>query len=94
MKSPQKLVQRGWKAVAILVTGSLMQFSFEGCNDMLTNLTRYVDPCATFLANCAPGSFETNAADIGDYCVDPACTVPGGCGQLGPPLGTITQVCP
>ncbi len=65
----------------------------ESCDDRLAAITQYVDPCGTFLANCAPGDFQVNAADVGDYCVDPACTVPGACGG-GQPLGTITNVCP
>lgn len=63
------------------------------CDDQLVGLTRFVDPCGTFLANCAPGSFEVNAADVGDFCVDPACTVPGACDNAQP-LGTITDICP
>jgi len=65
----------------------------ESCDDRVVSLTRYVDPCGTFLANCAPGEFEVRRADVGDYCVDPACTVPGLCGG-GQPLGTITDICP
>jgi hypothetical protein len=85
-----------WRSAALALTfGSTFQLSFlDSCNDRLINATRYVDPCATFLANCAPGSFVTNAADIGDYCVDPTCSVPGGCGNPPPTLGTQTELCP
>ncbi len=82
------------RAAAGLLGGLFLVDFLSGCDERLLNFTRYVDPCTTFLANCAPGSFQTNAADIGDYCVDPACTVPGGCGQAGPPLGTQTRICP
>ena len=88
-------MRRLMKMLAAGTFGGLFLLEFvSSCDDRLLNLTRYVDPCTTFLANCAPGSFQANAADIGDYCVDPACTVPGGCGQAGPPLGTQTQSCP
>jgi len=65
----------------------------ESCDDRLVNATRYVDPCGTILGNCFPGDFQINAADVGDFCIDPACTVPGQCGG-GQPLGTITDICP
>jgi len=78
-----------------LVTGTVAALFglVESCDDRLLGITRYVDPCGTFLANCTPGTFETQAADIGDYCIDPTCTVPGGCDN-GQPLGTITRLCP
>jgi hypothetical protein len=56
-------------------------------------MTRYVDPCGTILANCNPGDFEVNAADINSWTVDPACTVPGLCSD-DQPLGTITDLDP
>ena len=65
----------------------------DSCSDRLTNVTRYVDPCGTILGNCFPGEIQTEAAAVGDYCVDPACTVPGQCGA-GQALGTITDLCP
>ncbi len=82
------------KKWAFLIAGgfSLLGF-FETCDDRFINLTRFLDPCATFLANCPPGFFETSRADVGDFCVDPACTVPGACSD-DQPLGTITDVCP
>lgn len=65
----------------------------NSCDNRLLGLSQYIDPCGTFLANCQPGDFQVNAAGIGDYCVDPSCTVPGGCGN-GQALGTITDLCP
>lgn len=79
-------------AAALLVLPGIVGF-IESCDSKLVGLTRYVDPCGTFLANCNPGDFQVQRADVGDFCVDPACTVPGQCGQ-GQPLGTITNVCP
>ncbi len=82
------------KTLAALVAGCLLQAGFiQACDDRLTALTRFVDPCGTILANCNPGDFQVNAADVGDFCVDPACTVPGQCGNQ-PVLGTITDICP
>jgi len=68
-----------------------LQFGLvESCDDRLINFTRFADPCGTIFT-CAPGSFETNAAEIGDECVDPTCTVPGGCSDVQP-LGTIRDL--
>lgn len=76
------------------ITLAILPLGFmESCNNRLTNATAYVDPCGTVLGNCTPGSFITNAAEVGDYCIDPSCTVPGQCGT-GQPLGTITRICP
>ena len=84
---------------AVLVAGTALQFGFvNGCNDRLLGLVNYIDPCLTILGNCAPGSFQATNAAIGDFCVDPACTIPGGCadalGGGGPPLGTQRDLCP
>jgi len=87
------LAQRFVRFAAVLAGGAALPSFLESCDDRLINITRYIDPCGTIFANCLPGDFETNAAAIGDYCVDPACTVPGGCGNR-PALGTITNVCP
>lgn len=82
------------RVLGFLAIGAAFQFGFLGsCNNRLIELTRFVDPCGTFLANCNPGDFEVNRAAVGDFCVDPACTVPGQCGG-GQPLGTITDICP
>jgi len=87
--------RKRWMAGAVLSLGTVFQFGFiEGCDETLIEVTRIFDPCGTFLANCTPGSFEANAAEIGDWCVDPACIVPGGCGTGQQPLGTIRNICP
>lgn len=87
--------RKAWIMGALLSTGTVFQLGFiEGCDERLIQATRYFDPCGTFLANCTPGSFEANAADLNDYCVDPSCIVPGGCGNVDPPLGTIRDICP
>ncbi|MDO8631508.1 MAG: hypothetical protein Q7R41_13565 [Phycisphaerales bacterium] len=80
-------------ASASVVAGILPIGLIESCDQKVVEFTRYFDPCGTILANCAPGDFQVQAADVGDYCVDPACTVPGQCGG-GQPLGTITRICP
>ena len=81
-------------AFVALVSCGAFSFGFvDSCDDRLIEATRFVDPCGTFLANCAPGDFEVNAAEVGDFCVDPACTVPGQCDDIQP-LGTITDLCP
>jgi len=82
------------KVLALGVAGVVLQLGAIGsCDDTLVALTRYVDPCGTVLGNCTPGSFQANNADVGDYCVDPACTVPGACNN-NQPLGTIRNICP
>lgn len=78
----------GW-----VVGGFFVASWISSCDNRLVNLTAYLDPCGTILANCTPGSFITNRADVGDYCIDPTCTVPGQCGT-GQALGTITDLCP
>lgn len=82
------------KVAALLLAGPFMYGLIESCDDRLVAISRFVDPCGTFLANCAPGDFEVRAADVGDFCVDPACTVPGQCPGQGQPLGTIVNICP
>ena len=81
------------KVLILLSVGASMPGFLTSCGDTLIGLSRYVDPCGTILGNCAPGDLEVARADVGDYCVDPACTVPGQCGA-GQPLGTITNICP
>lgn len=86
---------RRWKIAGGFVFGGLFMLGFiDSCDDRLVQFTQFVDPCGTFLANCQPGDFQTNAAGVHDWCVDPACTVPGQCGDDGPALGTITDICP
>ena len=88
-------IQRGYRRLAALALGgafSILGF-VESCDDKLVNATRYVDPCGTVFANCQPGDFIVNAAEVGDWSVDPACTVPGLCSE-DQPLGTITELGP
>ena len=81
-------------ALAALTLGAVYQLGFlESCNDRLVGFTRYVDPCVSPLFNCAPGDFQTNAAGVGDFCIDPTCPIPGQCDN-GQALGTITDLCP
>jgi len=78
----------------LMSCSSVFALGFLGnCDDLLVSVTQYVDPCGTILANCQPGDFATNAASVGDFCIDPSCTVPGACGN-GQALGTITDICP
>ncbi len=89
-------VRRCFRRLAGVILGGVCFFGLgfiESCDDRLVEMTRYVDPCGTFLANCNPGDFQVWSADIGDYTVDPACTVPGQC-DGGQPLGTITDLGP
>ena len=87
-------VRRCLRGFAGLTLGGVFFLGFlESCSDQLITLTEYVEPCGTFLGNCDPGSFTVSRAEVGDYCVDPACSVPGACSD-DQPLGTITDVCP
>jgi len=78
--------------LTLLAGGACTFGMIDSCDDRLLEVTRYVDPCGTFLT-CAPGSFEVASAEVGDYTVDPSCTVPGQCGDYQP-LGTITDLDP
>jgi hypothetical protein len=81
--------------MAALFSATVFQLGFvSSCDDRLVGLTNYLDPCGTILGNCTPGFFQSINADLGDWCIDPACTVPGGCGAADPPLGTIRDICP
>ncbi len=87
-------LRRRLKGFVCLILGGVFILGYlESCDDRLIALTRFVDPCDTFLANCNPGDFAVSRAQVGDFCIDPACTVPGQCGPEQP-LGTITNVCP
>lgn len=87
-------IQQRVRRLAGLILGGVFILGFlETCDNRLVQFTRYVDPCGTFLAGCEPGDFEVNRADVGDFCIDPTCTVPGACGDEQP-LGTITDLCP
>jgi hypothetical protein len=94
MKPNRRGFHRAFRRVAsgTLLAGIIPLGFLESCNDKALNATQYFEPCGTILGNCTPGSFQVRAADVGDYCVDPACTVPGQCG-LAQPLGTITRIC-
>ncbi len=83
-----KLVKLG----VLLCAGTVYQFA--GCESAFIDLTRVFDPCGTVFANCAPGSFFANTVEIGSYeahCFDPACTLPGQCGEI--PLGATQNPC-
>ena len=88
-------IRRRWTGLAVLLVGALFQFGWLGmCNNPMLEATRFVDPCGTILGNCEPGDFQVYTAEIGDYCIDPACTIPGGCDNEDPPLGTVFDLCP
>ncbi|MFQ5462968.1 MAG: hypothetical protein ACE5E5_10120 [Phycisphaerae bacterium] len=84
---------------ALIATGIVFQAVgfLDGCNDKLVNLTYFVDPCGTFLANCNPGDFQSRNSPLGNPCVDPTCTIPGQCAadpnNPPPPLGTLFRLC-
>ncbi len=95
MVSGHALLKPRWaKLLALLFAGQLVYGFIESCDDRLVSISRFIDPCGTFLANCTPGEFEVRRAEVGDFCVDPACTVPGQCPDQGQPLGTIINICP
>lgn len=69
---------------ASLAVFSACVFGFLGtCTDFVGTsaevATKYFDPCGTIFANCEPGSFQLQFADVPDWGVDPTCTIPGGC---------------
>ena len=84
--------RRAGAAAAVMSSVFVLGF-LESCDDRLIGLSRVFDPCGSILSNCAPGDLEVFRAEVGDFCVDPACTVPGQCDDLQP-LGTITDICP
>ena len=98
MTRKEPLVRRGLKGVAIIVLGGPFMLGFLGeCNDKLVQTTRYIDPCGTIFSTdyCTPGTFESQAAGIGDWSIDPTCPIPGGCGtDPYQPLGTIWDLDP
>ena len=78
-----------------MASAGLVMSLLGSCNDMLVEATTYVDPCGTIFGNCPPGYFETMAADVGDWTVDPTCPIPGACGdEPYQPLGTIYDLDP
>ena len=76
----------------ILASGAVVPGFVESCDDRLIGVTRYFDPCGTIFANCAPGSFEANAAGVGSWNVDCTCTVPGACNN-DIPQDVIANIC-
>ncbi len=88
-------MKRRITTLAVLMSSAMFILGFlDSCNDRLVALTRFVDPCGTVLANCVPGQFQIINADVGDFCIDPECTIPGGCATGTAPLGTIREICP
>ncbi len=66
-------------ACAVIMTSCLFGVLGSACEMG----TRYFDPCGTIFT-CAPGSFGLQFADgVGDWNVDPTCTIPGGCVDEG-----------
>ncbi len=95
MISKRMSPKRGVVALVALFSSALFLFGFlDSCDDRLIALTSFVDPCGTVFANCAPGQFQLLNADLGAGCIDPECTVPGGCDTGTQPLGTIRRLCP
>jgi len=99
MKTTNRINRRSrWICyAAAAAAGTVFGIPFvNGCNDRLLSLTNFIDPCGTILANCAPGDFQVQNSFVGDYCLDPTCTVPGQCDEDGdgPPLGTQIELCP
>lgn len=87
-------VQRRLRRVAGIVFGGVCVLGLlESCDNLLLNVTGYVDPCGTIFANCQPGDFQLNAASSPDYCIDPTCTIPGQCTDVRP-LGLTSDLCP
>ena len=76
----------------VALSAAFLMSLFSACDDTLIGLTRFVDPCGTLL-DCPPGSFQSDRAELGDWCIDPSCVVPGACSD-DQPLGTIRDICP
>ena len=98
MTRRKQKVRRGLKGVAMILLGGPFMLGFIGtCDDKLVQATRYVDPCGTIFSSdfCHPGFFETQAANVADWSIDPTCPIPGAC-QTDPyqPLGTIWDLGP
>ena len=82
------------RLAAVVASAGLVMGLVGSCNDLLVETTKYFDPCGTIL-DCTPGYFETQAAEIGDWTVDPTCPIPGACGtEPYQPLGTIYDLDP
>jgi len=78
---------------AALLSGVFFVGLIDSCDNRLVTLTTFFDPCGTIL-DCTPGTFQGQAAGIGNPCFDPTCTVPGGCDNADPPLGLNFDLCP
>lgn len=93
---------RRWARISCLVVGTTFQLGLvSGACDRAANLTQYVDPCGTILADCFPGQFQLYASDVPNYELDPTCTIPGlpGCGAappsvLNPFVGIYSHLAP
>ena len=95
MRRDHRSRSRLYRVGMVLVGGLFLLGFLNACDDRLLGLARVFEPCGTVFANCTPGSFLVNQAEVGDYCVDPGCTVPGQCTeQPQPPLGALTDLCP
>ncbi len=83
------------RLVGVVLAGGFACGLIGSCNDFLVNATRYADPAGTVFANIPSGYFLTQAADIGDWSVDPTCVIPGYCGDDPyEPLGLIYDLDP
>lgn len=95
-RQPKNSTSKLARLALLLCVGTTYQFfSPAACDNALIDFTRFIDPCTTILANCAPGSFIANTVEIGSHearCFDPTCTLPGQCGGL-PPLGAFQNPC-
>ena len=79
----KRSMRRRRKIVGAFLGGGVVFGGFVGsCDDRLIEVTRFLDPCGTILANCQPGQFAAESADIGDPCF--LCPIPGTCGLDDP----------
>lgn len=79
----KRAAKRRRKIVGALFGGGVMFGGFlESCDDRLVELSRFLDPCGTILANCAPGQIAADRANNGDPCY--LCDRPEGCDQDNP----------
>lgn len=84
----KRAAKRRRKVLGALLGGGVMFGGFVStCDNRLIGLTRYFDPCGTFLANCLPGELTAQQADIGDSCF--LCAIPGTCGPDEVPFVNI-----
>ncbi len=79
----KRATKRRRKMVGALLGGGVVFGGFvSSCDDRLIELTRFLDPCGTILANCQPGQLAAQNADIGDPCF--LCAIPGTCDSDDP----------